>query len=86
MTMFLSREDYDEFLAAQEDDREANRFDATPHMDSRGVPALAQHAPEPASAEPAPWTWAATARMMAQSFPDDGFDWDRWKDEMKEAM
>ena len=28
-------------------------------------------------------SWAATARMMAQN-DDSGFDWDRWKDEMKE--
>jgi len=32
---------------------------------------------------PAPGSWAATARMMAQG-DDSGFDWDRWKDEMKE--
>jgi len=32
---------------------------------------------------PAPGTWAATARMMAQG-DDSGFDWDAWKDEMKE--
>tara|TARA_E500000331_G_scaffold343338_1_gene378046 strand:- start:1463 stop:2044 length:582 start_codon:yes stop_codon:yes gene_type:complete len=30
-----------------------------------------------------PWTWADTARLMAQN-DDSGFDWDRWKDEMKE--
>ncbi len=33
---------------------------------------------------PAPGTWAATARLMAQG-DDSGFDWDAWKDEMKEA-
>lgn len=27
-------------------------------------------------------TYAATARMMAEIFPD--FDWDAWKDEMKD--
>ena len=32
---------------------------------------------------PPPGSWAATARMMAQN-DDSGFDWDRWKDEMKE--
>ena len=32
---------------------------------------------------PPPGSWAATARMMAQG-DDSGFDWDRWKDEMKE--
>jgi len=32
---------------------------------------------------PAPGTWAATARMMAQCDNSD-FDWDAWKDEMKE--
>ena len=33
--------------------------------------------------KPPPGSWAATARMMAQG-DDSGFDWDRWKDEMKE--
>tara|TARA_B100000287_G_scaffold399642_1_gene418144 strand:- start:219 stop:878 length:660 start_codon:yes stop_codon:yes gene_type:complete len=33
--------------------------------------------------KPPPGSWAATARMMAQN-DDSGFDWDRWKDEMKE--
>lgn len=28
-------------------------------------------------------TWAFTARIMAEG-DDSGFDWDRWKDEMKE--
>lgn len=32
---------------------------------------------------PEPGTWAATARMMAQG-DDSGFDWDAWKDQMKE--
>jgi hypothetical protein len=32
---------------------------------------------------PAPGTWAFTARLMAQG-DDSGFDWDAWKDEMKE--
>jgi len=32
---------------------------------------------------PPPGSWAATARIMAQG-DDSGFDWDRWKDEMKE--
>lgn len=32
---------------------------------------------------PAPGTWAFTARLMAQEFPD--FDWDSWKDQMKES-
>lgn len=32
---------------------------------------------------PPPGSWAATARMMAQG-DDSGFDWDAWKDEMKE--
>lgn len=30
-------------------------------------------------------SWASVARMMASEFPDDGIDWDRWKDEMKET-
>jgi hypothetical protein len=33
---------------------------------------------------PAPGTYAFTARLMASCGPDDGFDWDAWKDEMKE--
>lgn len=28
-------------------------------------------------------TWAATARAMSDLYPD--FDWDSWKDEMKES-
>lgn len=35
--------------------------------------------------EPPPGTWAATARMMAGLGLDPDFDWDAWKDEMKEA-
>ena len=34
-------------------------------------------------AGPPPGSWAATARMMAQG-DDSGFDWDAWKDEMKD--
>ena len=34
--------------------------------------------------EPALGSWAATARMMASCGNDDGFDWDQWKDEMKD--
>ncbi len=37
-----------------------------------------------APTEPPPGSWAATARLMASSGVDDGFDWDVWKDEMKE--
>ncbi len=33
--------------------------------------------------EPPPGSWASVARMMAQG-DDSGFDWDAWKDEMKE--
>jgi len=32
--------------------------------------------------EPPIGTWAATARLMAEVYPD--FDWDAWKDEMKD--
>ena len=32
---------------------------------------------------PPPGSWASVARMMAQG-DDSGFDWDAWKDEMKE--
>ena len=38
---------------------------------------------EPVRAEPPIGSWAATARFMAES-DDSGFDWDAWKDEMKE--
>lgn len=33
---------------------------------------------------PAPGTYAATARAMARIYPD--FDWDKWKDETKDAL
>ncbi len=33
---------------------------------------------------PAPGTWADVARIMAEG-DDSGFDWDAWKDEMKEG-
>ncbi len=33
--------------------------------------------------EPFPGSWAAVAREMAKN-DDSGFDWDAWKDEMKE--
>jgi hypothetical protein len=34
---------------------------------------------------PPPGTWAFTARLMAETAPpDEDFDWDAWKDEMKE--
>lgn len=29
-------------------------------------------------------SWAETARVMRSMFPDEDFDWDAWKDEMKE--
>jgi hypothetical protein len=41
-------------------------------------------APAPTHVETQPGTWAQTARIMAQG-DDSGFDWDAWKDEMKEA-
>jgi hypothetical protein len=34
--------------------------------------------------DPPAGSWAATARVMAQG-DDSGFDWDRWKDEQKDA-
>lgn len=37
------------------------------------------------SAEPQPGTLAATARIMA-STDDSGYDWDEWKDQMKDKM
>ena len=35
--------------------------------------------------QPPAGSWAETARMMAQMFPDSDTDWDAWKDEMKET-
>lgn len=37
----------------------------------------------PSPNDPPPGSWAAVARMMAAD-DDSGFDWDAWKDEMKE--
>ena len=34
--------------------------------------------------EPPAGTWASTARMMAKG-DNSGFDWDAWKDQMKEG-
>lgn len=34
--------------------------------------------------QPPPGSWAEVARVMAQG-DDSGFDWDAWKDEMKES-
>lgn len=42
--------------------------------------------PAPSPNDPPPGSWAATARMMAMfDDPEDPYDWDRWKDEMKES-
>lgn len=38
--------------------------------------------PTPESVEPEVGTYASTARLMAEICPD--FDWDAWKDDMKE--
>lgn len=38
--------------------------------------------PPPPPNLPPPGSWAETARFMASIDPD--FDWDRWKDEMKD--
>lgn len=43
----------------------------------------ADESPEISHTEPMPGTWADTARLMAEIDPD--FDWDAWKDEMKES-
>ncbi len=50
-------------------------------LDKDGKP-LPEHNPKP-SIEPPVGSWAAVARMMAAN-DDSGFDWDAWKDEMKE--
>ncbi len=39
---------------------------------------------DPKHYEPEPHTWAAVARFMAEH-DDSDFDWDAWKDQMKEA-
>jgi hypothetical protein len=36
--------------------------------------------------EPPAGSWASVARMMAKEFPDEGIDWDAWKEEMKDEM
>jgi len=41
-------------------------------------------APRGSDREPPVGSWASVARMMAAG-DDSGFDWDAWKDEMKEA-
>jgi len=43
----------------------------------------APSAPDATAYAPPPGSWAETAWLMAQE-DDDGFDWDLWKDEMKE--
>ena len=40
--------------------------------------------PAPSTVEPPACSWAAVASMMAQG-DDSGFDWDAWKDQMKET-
>jgi len=50
-------------------------------LDKDGKP-LPEHEPKP-SYEPPVGSWASVARMMAAN-DDSGFDWDAWKDEMKE--
>lgn len=39
--------------------------------------------PEPDTMMPPPGSWADVARIMAQG-DDSGFDWDAWKDQMKD--
>ena len=34
---------------------------------------------------PPPGSWAETAMLMASIPSDDDFDWDAWKDEMKDS-
>jgi hypothetical protein len=36
--------------------------------------------------QPQPGTYAFTASLMAEMFPGDDFDWDKWKDEQKDQM
>ena len=77
-------DDYDRWVCEREDEREANRFDATPHFDSAGEAMRTQlEVVATERVQPPVGSYAATARMMASMFPD--FDWDAWKDEMKEA-
>jgi len=40
--------------------------------------------PEPGPNEPPAGSWAAVARLMAED-DDSDFDWDAWKDQMKEG-
>jgi hypothetical protein len=49
-----------------------------------GAEQLSRVAEALAPREPPVGSWASVARVMAAG-DDSGFDWDRWKDEMKEA-
>lgn len=55
----------------------ANAKVATSVPAARALPAVTD-----VPREPPLGSWAETARMMAKEFPD--FDWDAWKDQMKE--
>jgi len=63
------------------------KFDEEHESDS--VPADLQHLVyDEASVRPTPGTWAHTAGLMSEIFPEgpgDGLDWDDWKDQMKEG-
>ena len=66
-----SRPSMDE-INRQEDERE------------RRKEAMAESDLHPQTREPLPGTYAYTARAMAEIMPD--FDWDSWKDQMKDEM
>jgi hypothetical protein len=59
-------DDYDRWVCEREDEREANRFDATPHFDSAGEAMRTQlEVVATERVQPPVGSYAATARMMA---------------------
>jgi len=47
-------------------------------------PAVPHPEDEPRPEGPPAGSWAEVAQIMAMACPDSGFDWDAWKDEMKD--
>lgn len=64
--------------------RDGSIITTTPGLDDRfSFAPLPPVEDGPFPIQPPPGSWADVARMMAQG-DDSGFDWDAWKDEMKE--
>ena len=62
---------------------DASRVEQEPEFDLDGNGTGPSLAEQGITDGPQPGTWAYTARLMAEN-DDSGFDWDAWKDEMKE--